>query len=512
MTSHNIRAVKATAAVFGVYAGILGMEHGYFETLQGNVAPKGLRIMAASPFELPFPFGHEPAMTVIPSFLLTGIAAIVVGLTIILWSAAFIETKHGAAVLLLLSVVLLLVGGGFGPMSLLIVACIGASRIDRPLTWWRTHLPANSRRVIAKTWIWWFAAALLWVPTEFAAGRILNLKNDHSQTLSNLNLMLSYPLLGFFALSLLSSFAHEIQWQIDRHQTHSMDGLASTLEVHTRCPPDCAIMSNAEPDRWPLWLSFPIAALLAVASLGGLLLPFTYGQETRIRAVQYIGNDAGNLLFIAPALIIAAILTLRGSVAARLVWMGTLVYLVCDFLGYSLAAHFNSLFLAYCGILGLSFYALMGGLLTLPIPEITRRYGSSPRVKAAGGILLLLGLAIVFHWLGEIIPALAAGRVPQAVRDSGLLTEPVAVLDLAFGAPACLIAAILMLRRAPLGIALGPIVLTFLVFSSLVLVPMGIAMTLRGFESGSVLALIGLVIATCSSVLIAISFRGGRTR
>jgi len=512
MTSHNIRAVKATAAVFGVYAGILGLEHGYFETLQGNVVPKGLKILAVSPFELPFPFGHEPAMTIIPSFLLTGIAAIVVGLTIILWSAAFIQTKHGAAVLFLLSVVLLLVGGGFGPISLLIVACIGASRIDRPLTWWRSHLPANLRRVIARSWIWWFAAALLWVPAEFAAGRILNLKNDHSQTLSNLNLMLSYPLLGFFALSLLTSFAHEIQRQIDQHQTDSMRGVAATLEIHRRCPPDCAIMNNTEADRWPLWLSFPIAALLAVTSFGGLFLPFTYGEETRIRAVQYIGNDAGNLLLIAPALIAAAIMSLRGSVAARLVWMGTLVYLLYDYLGYSLAAHFNSMFLAYCGILGLSFYALMGGFLTLPIPEIARLYGPSPRVKAAGGILLLLGLAIVFHWLMEIIPALLACRVPQAVRDSGLLTEPVAVLDLAFGAPACVIAAILMLRGAPLGFALGPIVLTFLVFSSLVLVPMGIAMTLRGFESGSALSLIGLVIATCSSVLIAISLRGGRTR
>lgn len=271
-------------------------------------------------------------------------------------------------------------------------------------------------------------------------------------------------------------------------------------------------MNNTKADRWPLWLSFPIVALLAVASMGGLLLPVQYGQETRMRAVQFIGNDAGNLLFIAPTLITAAVMILRGSVVARLVWMGTLVYLVYDFLGYSLAAHFNSMFLAYCGILGLSFYSLIEGLLTLPIPEIARRCGPSPRVKAAGAILLLLGLGIVFHWLREIIPALLAGRVPQAVRDSGLLTEPVAVLDLAFGTPACVITAILMLRGAPLGFALGPIVLTFLALSSLVLVPMGIAMTLRGFESGSTLSLIGLVIATCSSLLIAISLRGGRTR
>jgi hypothetical protein len=120
----NIGAVRTTAAAFGVYAGILGMEHGYFETLQGNVAPRGLKVLAVSPSELPFPFGHEPAMTVIPNLLVTGILAILAGFAIILWSSAFLQTRHGAAILLLLSVLLLLVGGGFGPISLLITACI----------------------------------------------------------------------------------------------------------------------------------------------------------------------------------------------------------------------------------------------------------------------------------------------------------------------------------------------------------------------------------------------------
>ena len=206
--------VRITASVFGVYAGILGIEHGYFETLQGNVAPKGLKILAVSPSELPFPFGHEPAMTVIPSFLITGIFAILVGLAITLWSAAFIQRKYGAAVLLLLSVLLLFVGGGFGPISLLITACIGATMIGKRLTWWRSHLHGNFGRFLADSWAWLIAAALLWVPSEYVAGRILDLRNDHRQILTNLNLMLSYPLLGFFALSLIAGLACEAERQI----------------------------------------------------------------------------------------------------------------------------------------------------------------------------------------------------------------------------------------------------------------------------------------------------------
>ncbi len=269
-------------------------------------------------------------------------------------------------------------------------------------------------------------------------------------------------------------------------------------------------MNHPEPGRWALWLSSLLAVLIATASLGGFLLPSTYVDETRIHAAQYAGNDAGNFVVIVPVLVIAAIMALRGSAAARLVWMGTLVYLVYDFASYAVAAHFNSMFLAYCGVLGLSFYTLVGSLLALPIPEIADRYGPRAPMKTTAAVLLLVGLATVFHWLWVIIPSLFAGREPQAVRDSGHFTEPVAVLDLAFGAPVCMIAGILLLRRKPLGFVLGPVILTFLLLSSLVLAPMGIAMARRGFETGRALCVIGLGIATGSAVLLALSLRGGK--
>lgn len=269
-------------------------------------------------------------------------------------------------------------------------------------------------------------------------------------------------------------------------------------------------MINTEPGRAALWISLPIAVLLAVSSLGALFLPLTYSEETRPHAAQYLGNDAGNILLVVPILLIVTFMALRGSPAARLIWMGTLVYLVYDFLGYAFATHYNSMFLAYCAVLGLSFFALAESLLVLPIPEIAHRYGPRTPRKTTATLLLLMGLGMVFHWMSEILPALFAGRVPQADRDSGLLTEPVAVLDLAFGAPACLLVAILLLRRKPLGIVLGPVLLTFLFLSSLVLAPMGLAMARYGFASGYALSCIGVGIAACSVVPLALSLRGGK--
>ena len=271
-----------------------------------------------------------------------------------------------------------------------------------------------------------------------------------------------------------------------------------------------AIVNNPEPGRWALWLSFPLAILLAIASLGGLFLPSTYAHEARLHAAQAAGIDAMSLAVILPVLAIAAVLALRGSVAARLVWTGALVYLVYNFLYYTFAVHFNAMFLPYCGVLGLSFYALAGSVPALSIPEIARRYGPRTPVRATAIALLLLGLGTIFHWLSEIAPALLTGRIPQAVRDSGLVTEPAAVLDLAFLVPASITAAILLLRRKPLGFVLGPVLLVFLVLSGLGLAAMGTAMARRGFETGYAFFAIALGIAAGGAVLLALSLRGSK--
>jgi len=215
MNWQSISALRATASVFGIYAGLLGMEHGFFEALQGNTVPKGIKILAVGPPGLPFPFGHEPAMTLIPNFLVTGIVAMIFGLLIVIWSAMFVQKKHGAVILCLLSAILLLVGGGFGPITLLITASIAAARIDKPLFWWRSHLSASFRRALANLWPSCLLAALLWVPFEFALGYIFGLKNDPKPSLTSMNLLLSYPLLVFFILTLVTAFAHEAHRQLD---------------------------------------------------------------------------------------------------------------------------------------------------------------------------------------------------------------------------------------------------------------------------------------------------------
>jgi len=52
--------------------------------------------------------------------------------------------------------------------------------------------------------------SILYVPCELVLGQVLHLQNDHRQVLTNLNLMLTYPMLALFVLTLFAAFARKI--------------------------------------------------------------------------------------------------------------------------------------------------------------------------------------------------------------------------------------------------------------------------------------------------------------
>ena len=93
----------------------------------------------------------------------------IVGLLVTFWAVAFVQRKYSALILLLLSIMLFLVGGGSPPIFLGVVASAVATRINKPLKWWYTHLSLNARGFLAKLWPWsiiafvfmfWFAVAI----------------------------------------------------------------------------------------------------------------------------------------------------------------------------------------------------------------------------------------------------------------------------------------------------------------------------------------------------------------
>jgi hypothetical protein len=118
---------RVTASILGIFAGIGGgVFHGIGEMLQGSVAPEGIYIQAYPTMQAT---AGEPAITIIPNFPLTGILAIIMGIIVTIWSAAFIERKNGGLILILLSIIMLLFGGGIVPVIIGVIGGIIGTKI-----------------------------------------------------------------------------------------------------------------------------------------------------------------------------------------------------------------------------------------------------------------------------------------------------------------------------------------------------------------------------------------------
>ena len=204
------------------------------------------------------------------------------------------------------------------------------------------------------------------------------------------------------------------------------------------------------------------ALLAAMTSLSGLLSPGAYARETPDWAAQAVGQDLANLPVIV-GLLWSSVLVLRGSAPALLVWLGFVIYLIYAFAIYAFALHFNSLFLLYVAVLGLSFYALVGALAGLDVARVTGPLLQSAHRAGASVLLIAVGAMFALLWLAEILPNLTAHTVPESLRATALPTNPVHVLDLSFMLPAMMIVGIMLRRKHRFGLLFAVPLLVFAV-------------------------------------------------
>jgi hypothetical protein len=202
-----------------------------------------------------------------------------------------------------------------------------------------------------------------------------------------------------------------------------------------------------------------VIALIAIPTHAlGLLVPTLY-RDRPVVIPQNLGTDLMTLALAIPVVMVAAIAMRGGSLRARVVWLGTMGYLVYSYGMYALGVAWNPLFLVYVALFGLSLFGFIAGLVTTDPAAVRAALIGRVSPKLTAGYLIAVAALVGALWLGEEIGAVANGRIPDSVIEFGTPTNIVHVFDLAVVLPAMIVSAVLLLRDRPWGFLLSGVVL-----------------------------------------------------
>jgi hypothetical protein len=209
-------------------------------------------------------------------------------------------------------------------------------------------------------------------------------------------------------------------------------------------------------DKTALTLSTFIAVLAVIASAGGLFINGLY-QDNLFVTSAWKGNDVITLFVAVPILIVAMVLSRRGSLKAQLVWMGMLDYMLYNYAFYLFGATFNWFFLLYVALLVLSIFALILGLIGLDTDKISQHAQKRMPVKWIAGYLLFVAVGLTLIYVAQSLGFIFTGQLPAIVAKSEHPTSIVFALDLTLLVPFLVLGGIWLLQRKPWGFVLAGI-------------------------------------------------------
>lgn len=215
------RTVWLTTAVLGPALAVAGFHHGLFEALQGNAPTPGVFINSIGPGHLRWEYGTDPAFTVIPNFLATGVASMLVSVAIAAWCITGLRHSRGPSVLLALFILLTLVGGGVGHILFFVAVWAYATRLRRPVPHPTPWLPKRLRRALSASWL----ATLISAAVLFLAGLELSVFGAGSLVADpDLLLRIDWSVLLASFLCLNGAYVGAMLRDGESRSTHGADG------------------------------------------------------------------------------------------------------------------------------------------------------------------------------------------------------------------------------------------------------------------------------------------------
>ncbi|MEO7943407.1 MAG: hypothetical protein ABIR34_08410 [Marmoricola sp.] len=220
------------------------------------------------------------------------------------------------------------------------------------------------------------------------------------------------------------------------------------------------------PGHWPYILSAALAVAAAVAS--GLsvarpsLLMGVAGSNGNMRGTAVVVFVVG-----VPVLILAMIGASRGSARAFVVWLGTLGYLLYQAVLFCFATPFNNLFLIYVAYLSLAVWSIVLLLRGADLDAFGARLSPKTPIRYVAGFALVVVVLNAGAWLAGIVPTVLSDHPGEFLVETGLLTNPVYIQDLAIWLPLLATSAVGAWRHQVWGKLITAAMLTLFVLESI---------------------------------------------
>ena len=208
---------------------------------------------------------------------------------------------------------------------------------------------------------------------------------------------------------------------------------------------------SARPLTAAYWVSGALALVTFIAAGASFFVP----GVLRGPAVMN-GSARGTALIMLvvglPLLLVSMYVAARGSIRAKVVWLGVVAYLMYNAVMFILGTPFNQLYLFYEAILGLSIWAAILLIRTIDVDSFARRFSPALPARAIAAYMLVIAGLNALAWLGGAVPAVLSTSSPAAViKGLGVATVPTYDQDLAFWLPLTAVAAVWLWQRRAWG-------------------------------------------------------------
>lgn len=230
-----------------------------------------------------------------------------------------------------------------------------------------------------------------------------------------------------------------------------------------------------------LFISVLIACMAGIASWAGLYIDGVY-RDNALVISAWKGNDIITLFAVIPMFLISMLYTLKGSNKGRLFWMGSLWYMVYNYVFYLFGAAFNPFFLLYAALVVCSVYTLVFALFQTDVEKFRRSFREKLPYKFLSLFMLFFGMLLGGMWIALSLSSIFTGQVHVSITQTDHPTAIVFAIDLTLLVPSLIFSAALLWQKKSWGPIVSSVVLIKATAYGLALV----AMTFNSYQNTKV--------------------------